>query len=145
MHKNIPAHFDWHAPDLSSIKQDLLSCKSWQEKYIILIKLARISPDFPELYKNASNKIIGCETDAWLVHYIDTDNDKYYFSATSNAKITNGIIALTLFHIQRLNRSDLLIFDFESLLNSYNIMPYLSPSRSNGILSFFNKIKDIYS
>lgn len=131
----------WKPLGMPEIQQKMLSCKGWQAKYVYLISLAKQLPEMPLELQVDSNKITGCEVDTWLAYKIV--DDRIYFCAHSKAKITKGIIALILIHIQGNSIDALKKVDFGDLLHAYSLFNNLSASRVNGLSAFVEKIKYI--
>lgn len=110
----------------------------WSDKYQYIIDTGKDLKTLEESKKTEENLIHGCQAQVWLdIQYID---GKMFFSADSDADIPKGIISLL---IQVLNNETPEIVATADLhfIEDVSLQEFLSPTRSNGLLSMVKKMK----
>lgn len=140
----IPAPFTRSGPGIDTSLEDvcdsLASLKNWTERYRQIFKLAdMITPMSSELRLD-TNLVEGCESPVWLVHYFDTDEQKHYFVADSDSKIIKGLLFLILSGCNGQTSERISEIELRSLLKQLDLGKYLTPSRTNGLVSVMEKI-----
>jgi len=111
----------------------------WMDRYQYLIDMGRKLPEFPELDRSDANKIRGCQSQVWFV--ASNDEGRLNFRAISDAAIVSGLIALLLRIYSGRKPQDILDTppDFVTALE---LEQHLSPTRSNGLSSMLNAIRN---
>lgn len=138
---NFPKHpFGTDITDVS-ILSDMAKCRSWEDKYRLVIQLGKKLPLLEQSVKSQSVDIPGCESDVWLV-WQEIDG-VYHFSTDSDARIVKGLLALILAKIEGKTREDLRKIDFDAYFDAMDLLSHLSQSRSNGIRSIIDQVKKI--
>lgn len=112
----------------------------WLDKYEYLIDLGKNLPLFPESSKTEDKLIKGCQSRVWLDYSIE--NGLLVFSADSDAIITKGIISLLIRVYSGISPQEISEDDF-SFIEVLGLKENLSPTRSNGLSSMIDKIKQI--
>ena len=126
---------------LQAACQSLAELKNWSERYRQLFKLAdRITP-LDNQWRIESNLVEGCESPVWLIHHYDQQQQKHYFLADSDSKIIKGLLVLILCSCNGQNAESIASFQLEPLLKNLDLGKYLTPSRTNGLLSVFAMIQ----
>lgn len=112
----------------------------WMDRYQYIIDLGRRLPEFPEAEKTEANKIRGCQAQVWFV--AEMQGDRLHFRAISDAAIVSGLIAILLRLYNERKPQDILDTpaDFVSALQ---LEQHLSPTRSNGLASMLQAIRDM--
>ena len=110
----------------------------WLDKYEYLIELSGSLPAIGEEHRNEQFLIRGCQSRVWVD--AELRDGKIYFTADSDAIITNGIIALLIRVLsgrtpQEIVDSDLYFIDRIGLREN------LSPTRANGLLAMIKQMK----
>ncbi len=110
----------------------------WTERYQYLIDLGRKLPTFPENAKSDANKVLGCQSQVWLV--ASGDADQIELRAISDSSIVSGLIALLLRVYS--GRSSREILETEpAFIEAIGLAKHLSPTRSNGLAAMLARIK----
>ena len=78
----------------NAIAEEFSYFGDWTERYQYLIDLGRKLPPFPEALKTEEFKVLGCQSQVWLVP--NGDAKRLDFSAISDSAIVSGLIALLL-------------------------------------------------
>ena len=110
----------------------------WLDKYEYLIEIGKTLPQMDNSLKTNENLITGCQSNVWLHSYIK--ENKIFYLADSDAIITKGIIAL-LIRVFSNQESSSIIESKDDFINKIGLKEQLSPTRANGLLSMFKKIK----
>ncbi|HJU40103.1 MAG TPA: SufE family protein [Tahibacter sp.] len=110
----------------------------WTERYQYLIDLGRKLPPFPEEWKTDAHKVLGCQSQVWLVP--SGDASRLTFAATSDSSIVTGLIALLLRVYS--GRSAAEILDTQPrFVEALGLQRHLSATRANGLAAMLAAIK----
>jgi cysteine desulfuration protein SufE len=115
--------------------------EDWQEKYQLLIEIGNKMLPLQSWEMSESYKVSGCTSSVWLVPSLL--NGVYYFNGSSNAAIVKGLVYLVIQIYSGKTPKEILEFDVESLFEKLNLKNHLSPTRSNGLYSMVEKVKEI--
>ena len=113
----------------------------WEDKYRYLIELGENMPDFPETEKKQENKVLGCQSQVWII-YKKYDN-RYEFKATSDAIIVRGLQAVLLTFVNGKTADEIQKLNLEELFKQLGLEENLSPTRRNGFISMVGRIRDV--
>ena len=110
----------------------------WMDKYEEIIQMGKELPLIDEQYKKEENLIKGCQSRVWL--HADYKGGKVLFTADSDAIITKGLISMVIRVLDGQSPKD--IADAELyFINAIGLNSHLSPTRSNGLLSMVQQMK----
>lgn len=115
---------------------ELQSCRSWQEKYKMLIDWGKQLPIQVQL-RQSIYLVPGCDATLWLFHQSDAQG-KHWFALDSDSHIMKGLAALLLQAVNGKTREEINNIDVELLVQEAGLKKHLSASRANG----FNKIRE---
>ncbi len=115
---------------------DLL--EDWMDKYEYLIELGKELPLIDDEHRTDDNLIRGCQSRVWL--HPELKDGKVLFSADSDAIITKGLISLLL-RVFSNQEPDAIANASIEFIDKIGLSEYLSPTRSNGLLSMVKQIK----
>lgn len=110
----------------------------WTERYQYLIDLGRKLPEFPVEQRSEENKVIGCQSQVWLI--ADGNADRLDFRAISDSAIVSGLIALLLRVYSGRPAAEILVTE-PRFIESIGLAKHLSPTRSNGLAAMLATIK----
>lgn len=114
----------------------------WSEKYRTLIELGRELPPFPEAEKTAENKVLGCQSQVWVIASRDeVDPSLFRFRADSDAHIVRGLVALVLLMYDGKTSAEIDALDPRETFATLGLDRHLSQGRTNGLLSMVGRIK----
>ena len=113
----------------------------WEDKYRYLIELGEKMPEFPENEKKDTNKVLGCQSQVWMIY--SKKNDKFYFNATSDAIIVRGLQAVLLTFVNGKTSQEIQSLNLEELFKKLGLEENLSPTRRNGFISMINRIYEL--
>jgi cysteine desulfuration protein SufE len=114
----------------------------WTDKYRYLIEIGRELPPLPEAAKVADNKVLGCQSQVWLVGQ-ETPDGTITFSADSDAHIVRGLVAIVLLLFSGKTKNVIAELDPRPVFGELGLDQHLSQGRSNGLLSMVGRIKQI--
>lgn len=110
----------------------------WMGRYEYVIDLGRQLPDFPEEWKNETNKISGCQSQVWLNMQFQ-DDGKLHIDGMSDAAIVSGLVAIVLKVYSDQTPQDILDAK-PDFIADIGFTDHLSPTRSNGLHSMLRTI-----
>jgi len=113
----------------------------WEERYRYLIDLGKELPEMPVEKQTDEHLIRGCQSKVWL-HY-QSDDNKFWFEADSDAFIVKGLLALVLAAYSGKSSEEILGFDIDAYFDSLDLMSHLTPTRGNGLRAMVARIREI--
>lgn len=122
------------------IVDDFAMYDEWLDKYEYLIELGKNLGDFPEEKKTEDRLIKGCQSRVWLD--CEVKDGRLFFTADSDAIITNGIISLLIGVYSGRTPEEIASDDF-SFVEQIGLKENLSPTRANGLVSMISTIKQL--
>lgn len=111
----------------------------WADRYQYLIDQGRRLPEIRPEWQDDVHLLKGCQS----VVYFGSETDAsglIHFSASSDAKIVQGLIALLLRVYSGRTSQEILTTD-HGFLSEIGLDKHLSPTRKNGLASMINAIK----
>jgi len=125
---------------LTLIKDEFSIFNEPQEKYVLLVDLAKKSSGLPPEKRTDKNKVNGCISQAWIIADKETD-DTYNFQTDSDAMIVKGLLFILqrLFNGQR--KEDIVSIDGQNILDHIGLKGTISIQRTNGFGAAINKIQ----
>jgi len=110
-----------------------------QDKYAWLMLFGKKSMDMQKELKQKEFEIHGCQTRTWLVPHFA--NDKYSFSADSDALISRGMVNLLADVFSGSTSKEILSFERRDL-EDLHLEILLTPGRRNGVHGMLQKIRE---
>ena len=125
---------------MTLIKDEFSIFNEPQEKYVLLIDLAKKSSGLPPEKQTDKNKVNGCISQAWIIADKQTD-DTYNFQTDSDAMIVKGLLFILqrLFNGQR--KENIMSIDGQNILDHIGLEGTISNQRTNGFGAAINKIQ----
>jgi cysteine desulfuration protein SufE len=125
---------------MTLIKDEFAIFNEPQEKYVLLVDLAKKSSGLPHEKQTDKNKVNGCISQAWIIADKQTD-DTYNFQTDSDAMIVKGLLFILqrLFNGQR--KEDIVSIDGQNILDHIGLEGTISSQRTNGFGAAINKIQ----
>ncbi|AZN36498.1 SufE family protein [Iodobacter ciconiae] len=120
------------------IETRLASAHGWEGKNRLLVQLARELPPLPAEELNEENRIVGCESTAWLK--VSWQGEYIQLAADSESRIVKGLLVLLMAAYQGKTRQEISHFDCEAWLIALGLTRFLSASRGNGVKAIIGKI-----
>ena len=125
---------------IEEIREMFLVFDDPMDKYIQIIELGKKNPGISEKEKNASNRIFGCASLAWVK--VKKRNNTYNISIDSDTFIVQGLLSILKHIIDGSTINQINSLDIKSLLCDIGLDNSITSQRTNGFLSALNKIKD---
>ena len=133
--------------NLESLRNSLLSQRSWQDRYRIIMQTARNLPQLPEAMRQDDTRLSGCESTVWLNHFYQEENQSttptLHFAAGSDAKVIRGLTVIVLTCLNGRTPQEILSYDIEELFAELELSSHLSPSRGNGLRAIVQEIRGV--
>lgn len=130
--------------DLRAVESEIIEEFSffdeWTDKYKYLIDLGRALPPFPEKWKADENKVSGCQSQVWFV--AEEKDGLLHFTATSDAAIVSGLIALLL-RVYSGRKPETILGAEPEFIRRIGLAEHLSPTRSNGLYAMLRAIRNL--
>lgn len=120
-------------------KKSLGCFEETMDKYKFLLDQGKKAKPFPEEFRKDNFKIPGCQSQVWLVPYLD--KDLLLFHSDSDAFLTKGMITIISDIYGNNSPNVILNSDFE-LVQKFDLKILLTPGRTNGVYSMLKQIKE---
>ncbi|URJ30335.1 SufE family protein [Candidatus Blochmannia vicinus (nom. nud.)] len=130
-------------PTKAQLLRNFLSCTNWEERYMYIIDLGKLLPEFPKNMKIKKYLISGCQSQTWiaLTNSVIPYNDLITLHGYSDSSIVKGIITIIFSLYQGLNLQEAVNVDIKPfLINQLQLKQNLTISRSQGIYLILNSI-----
>jgi cysteine desulfuration protein SufE len=121
------------------IKEIFNPCFTPEQKYEKIIELGRRLAPYPTEFKTSDYLVKGCQS-AMYLYAQQLANGKIHFHAYSEALISAGLVAL-LFAVYNDESPEIILACPPRFLEDLGIHSSLSPGRSNGLASLFQRMK----
>jgi cysteine desulfuration protein SufE len=130
--------------DVEELKENFALLDDWSDRYRYIIELGKSLPEMNEGEKTAETKVLGCQSQVWLVGEPDATSPAHLrFRADSDAHIVRGLVAVVLMIFEGKTAAEIAELDPRPLFKDLGLDTHLSQGRSNGLLSMVGRIKDI--
>ncbi|AHG77150.1 SufE family protein [Mannheimia varigena] len=114
---------------LAEIYQKFENCKSWEERYRLLIQLSRQLPKPSEAELATLPEIEGCESRLWFQFQLEPRKVQAY----SDARLMQGILFIVVTALTEKSVEELENFNLREMFDELKISPNLTSTRLNGI------------
>lgn len=113
----------------------------WEQRARLLMQWGDRLPVLGDVDKVDANRVHGCESQVWLVGSL-TDG-RWQFSASSDARLIRGLVALLLARVNGLSAVELQQVDLPDWFDQLGLNRQLSPSRSNGLNAVLLRMNEL--
>ncbi len=113
--------------------------EDWNDRYEYIISLGRALPEYPDELRTENREVHGCQSNVWLDARLE--DGVIVFRADSDALITKGLVALMV-NLYTGRRPDEILSSNLDFLKDIGLEEHLTPSRVNGLLAIFKKIRE---
>ncbi len=114
----------------------------WEDRYAVLIDLAKKMPPLDESEKTPQNIVKGCMSQVWMVGQVGPDG-LMQVRADSDALIVRGLIALLLLIVNGKTPEAVARMDIAAELEALDLSRHVSVNRRNGLASMVLKIRQL--
>ncbi len=126
---------------LDPIVEEFSSCFDSMERYELLFQYAKMHPSpLPPEEWNDANQVHGCQSRAHVSCVLD-DEGNFMLRGGADAQIVQGLMAITAIAVNGMAPSYVAAMSPE-FADSMGIRSSLTPSRANGFLNMFKRVKD---
>ncbi len=123
---------------IEELVENFAYLENWEDKYRYIIELGEQLAPFDEKDKIDKNKVEGCMSLVWFIHY--TQGEKHFFNATSDAIIVRGLEAILLTLINGKTASEIQNLNLLEIFRQLGLEDHLSPTRRNGFYAMVDRI-----
>lgn len=127
---------------IQEIVEQFSTHKAWEDKYRLLIQLARKLPALSDDEKLQTQEVKGCENRVWIGALLN-DDETFHFYGDSEGRVVKGLFAILLAAVEQKTAKEIMEIDFNHLLTQTGLPGQLSESRQNGIQSLITAIQNI--
>ncbi len=132
--KSWPEHLD-------PIVEEFTGCFDSMERYELLFQYAKLHPSpLPPDEWNEGNKVHGCQSRAHVVCSLD-ETGGFILRGGADAQIVQGLMAVTAIAVNGMDPSEVAGMKPE-YADAMGIRSSLTPSRANGFLNMFNRVRE---
>ena|SRR3979490_342457 len=126
--------------DAQAALDSFSSAASWEQRARLLMQWGERLPDLSDADKTEANRVHGCESQVWLTATVVDGH--WQFTASSDARLIRGLIALLLVRVNGLSSADLQQVDLADWFKQLGLARQLSPSRSNGLNAVLQRMRE---
>ena len=130
-----------HSVGVDTIREEMSDLETAEERVGYLIELGDTLLPFEESEKSEGNRVLGCQSMVWLTS--KRKGDEIVFSATSDAPMVKGLVAILVGAFSFKKPEQILAFPILQLFDELQLKSFLSPLRSNGLYSMVQKVLSI--
>jgi len=113
----------------------------WEQRARLLMQWGDRLPPLSDVDKSDANRVHGCESQVWLVGTLQDGH--WQFSASSDARLIRGLVALLLARVNGLSAVELQQVDLPDWFNQLGLGRQLSQSRSNGLNAVLQRMREL--
>ena len=113
----------------------------WEQRARLLMQWGDRLPVLSDVDKVEANRVHGCESQVWLVGALQDGH--WQFSASSDARLIRGLVALLLARVNGLSAAELQQVDLPDWFSQLGLSRQLSPSRSNGLNAVLQRMNEL--
>ena len=117
--------------------------KGWEQRARLLMQWGDRLEPLADADKTEANRVHGCESLVWLV--AEQVDGLWRFTASSDARLLRGLLALLLVRVQGLASEELARLDLREWFTQLGLERQLSPSRSNGLHAVLQRMAELAS
>lgn len=118
-------------------------CRGWEQRARLLMQWGDQLPPLSEAERCDANRVIGCESQVWLV--AERQGEHWQLRASSDARLLRGLLALLLARVNGLCADALTQVDVPDWFTQLGLARHLSPSRSNGLQAVLARLHTLLS
>jgi cysteine desulfuration protein SufE len=110
------------------------------ERIYYIMDLRKKLPLFPNEWQDDAHRVQGCQANVWLAAH--EENEKLYFTGTSDSVIVSGLVALILRVYSGRSRAEILSTS-PQFLTDLGLIKTLSTNRGNGVAAMVERIQQM--
>ena len=125
------------------VLEDLEFFDDWEDRYRYIIDLGKKLPAMADNLKTEEHLVRGCQSQVWIHHTFNSDDQCLEFEVDSDAHIVRGLAAMVMAAYNHRSPQEILDFDIDSYFEQTQLIQHLSPTRGNGLKSMVKKIQTL--
>jgi len=126
---------------LDPVVEEFSSCFDSMERYELLFQYAKRHPSpLPPDEWDEGNQVHGCQSRAHVSCSLDQEG-KFFLRGGADAQIVQGLMAITAMAVNGMKPANVVEMTPE-FADAMGIRSSLTPSRANGFLNMFNRVKE---
>lgn len=126
---------------LDEIYENFDFLEEWEDKYMYIIDLGRMLPEFDPKNKTPERLVEGCTSKVWLVKDVKQNGTtQVFFNADSESQIVKGLVALLLIVYSGKTPDEIAQVDSEAIFSKLGLSNHLSSNRANGLRAMVQRI-----
>ena len=132
-------------PDLAELRDELAFLGDDRERCDYLIDLGFELPKLPDELKTERNRVLGCQSNVWLVGGLDESGEqpRLRFVANSDAMFVNGLIVVLVALFAGKSADEVLAIDLEATMKDLDLDDLVTPQRKNGLFGMVQRLRAI--
>lgn len=123
------------------ILEDLEFFDDWEDRYRYIIDLGKKLPAMDNALKTEDHLVRGCQSQVWIHHDYNNDQNLLNFQVDSDAHIVRGLAAMVMAAFNQQSPQHITKFDVEDYFGKTQLIQHLSPTRGNGLQSMVKTIR----
>lgn len=127
--------------DAATALETFQAAAGWEQRARLLMQWGDRLPVLSDVDKVEVNRVHGCESQVWLVGALQDGH--WQFSASSDARLIRGLVALLLARVNGLSAAELQQVDLPEWFSQLGLSRQLSPSRSNGLNAVLQRMNEL--
>lgn len=128
-------------PDAATALETFQGAAGWEQRARLLMHWGDRLPAMSDEDKIDANRVHGCESLMWLVGSLH--DGRWQFTASSDARLIRGLVALLLARVNGLSAAELRQVDLPDWFDQLGLSRQLSPSRSNGLNAVLGRMNEL--
>lgn len=125
---------------LADYREDFELFDDPRDKFVQLMDIGKLAPDFDPGNRTDENRVIGCASPAWLTWKQDPVG-KYWFQADSGSAIVKGLLTLLTNIFNGHTGEEIAALSGVEILTALGLEGAITSQRTNGFMSAIAKIQ----
>jgi len=129
---------------IDAIRSDFAILDDWEDRYRYLIDLGRTLEPLSEAAHSDANKVRGCVSQVWLELRRDPGpggEPIMRYRGDSDSHLVRGLVAIAIALFSERTPREILAADALGVFRELGLEQHLTPQRSNGVRSMFQRIR----
>jgi cysteine desulfuration protein SufE len=129
---------------VEELTREFDDCSDKEERLTLILELGDELDPLGDEHKIEANRVRGCTSNVWMIpEVVEAGPGKLRFRADSDSQIVRGLIAILLALVNDRTPEEIAALDLEGVFNRLELARYISRSRSNGLSSMVQRVRDI--
>ncbi|MBL8826964.1 MAG: SufE family protein [Planctomycetaceae bacterium] len=129
---------------VDELTREFDDCADKEERLTLILELGDELEPLGDEHKVEVNRVRGCTSNVWMIPEVSAAAPgKLRFRADSDSQIVRGLIAILLSLVNERTPEEIAALDLEGVFNRLELARYISRSRSNGLSSMVQRVRDI--